>query len=240
MAQMIGMIGLAGAGKDTVAEMLRDALVKKGKTVRIDRFAALLKQATEIAIGPDFDDRATKEDNRMVPWTGIRPALAMLARELGLSFQALSDAASKAFYPYQMSSEYLQISSRRFQQLIGTDVVRSVKDSAWVDYICNKHYTEDVVIIADCRFPNEELRLPCTIFVHRPGVEVQEHISEKMAGEYADKFQAYQRSMSELGGPIAWSKEADGDEWHIVINNLSDLAYLRGLVEGNTVEFICQ
>lgn len=47
------------------------------------------------------------------------------------------------------------ISSRRLQQLFGTEVMRSIYDDIWIDYALSKEYN----LIDDLRFPNEATAL---------------------------------------------------------------------------------
>ena len=62
MSIKIGLIGLAGCGKDTAALLLRRILYERGQSFEIDRYAALLKKCTELAFGVDFDNRDVKEE----------------------------------------------------------------------------------------------------------------------------------------------------------------------------------
>ena len=62
MSIKIGLVGLAGAGKDTAALILQRVLAEQGKHFGIDRYAALLKKCSQQVFGDNFDDRDVKEE----------------------------------------------------------------------------------------------------------------------------------------------------------------------------------
>lgn len=49
------------------------------------------------------------------------------------------------------------LTARRAMEVIGTDILRKLKNSVWVDATLNRIKTDavDLAIIPDCRFPNE-------------------------------------------------------------------------------------
>lgn len=73
----IGIVGIAGAGKDTFAKMLQEEMHKIGvidKNTVIMRYAYHLKKCAELAFGTAFDDRDVKDES--VPVTIHRKHLA--------------------------------------------------------------------------------------------------------------------------------------------------------------------
>lgn len=146
----IAMIGLAGAGKDTSALILQRVLKERGMDFQIDRYASPLKTAARTVFGPKFDDRDVKE----VPvWvdndTAIEAALHC-CHELGFTDEEHTLASEAFFEAMPLSS---RISPRLYQQLLGTEVVRSTRKSAFVDRLRNDKTRN--LIITDSRFENE-------------------------------------------------------------------------------------
>ena len=87
----IGILGLAGAGKDTIATK-----ISKELGLSIDRYAAPLKQAALRVFGESFDDRTAKDV--AVLWAGtIRQsngsfAASEMCRDLGFSEEEMLKA----------------------------------------------------------------------------------------------------------------------------------------------------
>lgn len=176
----IGILGLAGAGKDTIATK-----ISKELGLSIDRYAAPLKQAALRVFGESFDDRAAKDI--AVPWSGtIRQsngsfAASEMCRDLGF----YEDEMLKAGELYYEHIDYLRsMSPRRYQQLLGTQLVRTVKPNAFVKRIASK----DLIVVPDVRFDNELLDI--NLFVYRPDIEYKDHESEKLAQELQDLVQS--------------------------------------------------
>lgn len=152
MSIKIGLLGLAGSGKDTAAEILQRVLREQGMSFEIMKYAGLLKEATRLAFGDNFDDRDVKEERVFVT-----PELA----------DKLIDATDyvwlKLGLPDELFEEYNRltiefidsktwISPREFQQLLGTDVVRTIDPDAWVKYLMEQ---DGNFIVSDVRFANE-------------------------------------------------------------------------------------
>lgn len=178
MSYKIGLIGLAGAGKDTAAVILQRILAEQGHSFEITRYAALLKEATRLAFGDSFDDRDVKEERVFVTPTladKMIDATDYIYLKLGFNhddtFEQFNDLCIKHI------DNKTWISPREFQQLLGTEVVRAIDPNAWVDHVRNR---EGNFIITDARFDNEcsDVNLLITRFsdVPRP-----EHVSEHLA-----------------------------------------------------------
>lgn len=203
----IGILGLAGAGKDTTALLLQQALAEKGYTFKIDRFAAPLKDAARKVFGSNFDDRDIKEVPVPVDPDHMLEVVYWMCDSLGFT-DAEMDKASELF------AETLGIldvcSPRKFQQLLGTDVVRVVRPTAWVDRISGLHGN---YIIPDCRFENE--LQGTNILIARYGfVPKPEHPSEHLAWDLTYRL-----------GSI--NPEVRGKCIHRVSNSGMNLASLR-------------
>lgn len=148
----IGLVGLAGSGKDTVAILLRELLSDQGHVFEIDRYASLLKKCALVVFGDTFDDRDVKEElvfvtpelaDRMIDATDYCQLC------LGLNpdeFEIFNDLCVKHL------DSLTWVSPRLFQQLLGTEVGRTLNPNVWRDHLQNK---EGNLIVPDVRFANE-------------------------------------------------------------------------------------
>lgn len=181
----IGFVGLAGAGKDTAAEILA-----AGIGYKIDRFAAPLKAAAELVFGPDFDKREVKEvpvhitlglfDDMMDAAFACSYALFGDDQAKLNSAGVLFDRVFAVYDPMRLEPVEF-ISPRTFQQLLGTEVMRQVKDSCFRDRL----FTLDNVLIPDVRFANELDVCDKVFLIVREGQPVPDvtkvHVSEVLA-----------------------------------------------------------
>lgn len=170
----IGLIGLAGAGKDTSAVILQRVLAEQGLKFEIDRYAAPLKNAAKEVFGANFDERSVKEVDVFVNQDTMIEASFRCLRRLGFT-EAEHDKASELFFEHIGFLEYL--SPRLYQQLLGTEVVRAVRPSAWVDRIRRLNRN---IIIPDARFENEVS--DCNLLITRfQNIDKPKHPSEYLA-----------------------------------------------------------
>ena len=150
----IGLIGLAGCGKDTAAEILQRVLHEQGMHFEIKKYAGLLKEATRLAFGDNFDDRDVKEERVFVTpdlADKIIDATDYVWLKLGFDhehFELFNDLCTKHI------DSKTWMSPREFQQLLGTDVVRTIDPDAWVNYLKRE---DGNFIVSDVRFTNELL-----------------------------------------------------------------------------------
>lgn len=145
----IGILGLAGAGKDTFANMLLEHL----PDFKIDRYARPLKELTCRIFGltmEEVEDRVIKEKPVQVSRdVMVQEVFGTLSGVLKFTDEEL-DKASELFFEHFQSAR--AISPREFQQIFGTDVVRAVKPTAWVDRLQS---VQGNLIVPDVRFENE-------------------------------------------------------------------------------------
>lgn len=200
MPKFITLAGKKQVGKDTSAHIIKEILdieiskrtyeyVTKnnlhGPTgfeprVHIVHFADALKEACALIFGIDRQDMETEEGKRKltdVVWPLKCPA--------------------EGWGPYidESHGTYLQkkfMTVRELLQFVGTDLFRNQIDpDIWVKSVFKQKYGEnDIVIIADARFPNE------ASFAKKNGLLVKierqtnfgqdAHISEKALDNYTD------------------------------------------------------
>ncbi|WEM05749.1 dNMP kinase [Acinetobacter phage vB_AP_P1489] len=184
MSYKIGLIGLAGAGKDTVAVILQEALKDIGQEFEIDRYASILKEAARQVFGENFDDRDVKEETVFVTpqlWDKLWDAVDYTALNVadgeqyisGHMYDLLMTKADEVF------GSLTWISPRLFQQLLGTEVGRAIDANIWVNYLKNQDRN---LIIPDVRFDNELVDFNILITRH-PVPKGKLHSSEVFAAE---------------------------------------------------------
>ncbi len=150
----LGLLGLPESGKDTAALILQRVLAEQGLHFEIKKYAGLLKEATRLAFGDNFDDRDVKEERVFVTpelADKIIDATDYVWLKLGLShqhFELFNDLCIEHI------DSKTWISPREFQQLLGTDVVRTIDPDAWVNYLKRE---DGNFIVSDVRFTNELL-----------------------------------------------------------------------------------
>ncbi|QGK90380.1 dNMP kinase [Acinetobacter phage vB_AbaP_APK89] len=153
MSYKIGLIGLAGAGKDTVAVILQEALKEIGQEFEIDRYAGLLKETAKAVFGDNFDNRDVKEV--LIPFTlDLKLKVSVELRSLAVK---LNLTRAQKYRYNQLCVEHFahldEISPRLFQQLLGTEVGRAIDENIWVNYLKNQDRN---LIIPDVRFLGNE------------------------------------------------------------------------------------
>jgi hypothetical protein len=190
----IGIIGRAGAGKDTVANILRDEC-----GFVVERFADPLKRAALSVFGATFDDRNVKEVSQFVTedmYDRMIDATIALCHDLNFT-SALELAVQDRFFQV-LNCEGGPMSPRRFQQLLGSDCIRAVCPNAFVDRVAYAdQHNLSFIAIPDVRFENE-LQTQ-NILVYRPGVaEVAAHPSEVLAQRLYESVTLYDNSNGDL------------------------------------------
>ena len=177
-APRIGIIGLAGAGKDTLADLIKGEFPELG--LYRDRFAAPLKKAARHVFGPNFDERRWKEAETVLSIQDadrVIEASIQLAHDLKLTDdeeQVFQDAVFEQGWDVGTS-----LSPRKFQQRLGTECVRRARKTAFVDRVAA---SAGAIIVPDCRFENETRVFDQLLLIIRPGVKaVADHPSEALA-----------------------------------------------------------
>ncbi|URQ05175.1 dNMP kinase [Acinetobacter phage APK127v] len=179
MSYKIGLVGLAGAGKDTVAVILQEALKEVGQAFEIDRYASILKEAARQVFGENFDSRDVKEVDKFVDLSladKIIDATDYVYLKLNRSDIDL-DEWNALCQTHIDSCTWM--SPRKFQQLLGTEVGRALDENIWVNYLKNQDRN---LIIPDVRFGNEDVDFNILITRH-PVPKGTLHASEVYAAE---------------------------------------------------------
>ena len=187
MPKIIGITGLAGHGKDTVAQYLGAAL---GDSTKLTFADPIRKIAADI--GLDVIDRDKKEVIVSRRFGHFELSLIEAIMEELEDYCGEDDLCDlyASFVTILRSSGYLttsrqdvlSISPRRFCQLLGTEGGRAVRPTFWVDVFRARaaKVRSKYVVAPDVRFANEAAVCDVLIGVRRPSVfPVEPHASEK-------------------------------------------------------------
>ena len=187
MAYIVGFTGYAGAGKDTLATFVRDALDAVAVPVKMVSFANPIREIAK-TLGFSPYERESKEAVKPVAFFDFEYSL-MEAIEDHLSGLVLEDDLAQLFaFTLEELKEQgclvgdtLTISPRRLCQIIGTEGGRRVSERFWEDVLLNDVGDfEGVALVTDVRFPNEADVCDNVVYVERKGcVPVAAHESER-------------------------------------------------------------
>ncbi len=180
---LVALTGLAGSGKDTVA----DVLVEQRGFVKL-AFADALRK--EVAAAFDIDPiHLTQRETKEHPISALT-----LYRCLDIGF---SDCIAGVFNAAGLSPKLLHVprSPRQILQWWGTEYRRAQDPDYWIKKTCQAiailaECGRDRIVISDCRFENEAdmvRRLDGSIWqVVRPGIApvAGAHISETEGNQF--------------------------------------------------------
>lgn len=174
----LGLLGLAGAGKDVSAEILQRVLREQGMSFEIKKYAGLLKEATRLAFGDTFDDRDVKEE-RVFVTPELADKIVDATDYIWLKLFSNEDECVRKHW-FELYNDHCikhidsktWISPREFQQVLGTDVVRAIDPDAWVKYLMEQ---DGNFIVSDVRFANELLDYNVLLRRHDEPLRHTEH-----------------------------------------------------------------
>jgi hypothetical protein len=200
MPKFITLAGKKQVGKDTSAsiikklidshvdELTHDKIVKDGlhgptglePRVHIVHFADALKDACVLIFGINRQDMETEEGKKK---------LTDICWPVSIKVDMPGGEIRDVWYP-ESNSKFMTV--REVLQFVGTDLFRNQMDpDVWVKSVYRKQYwNDDIVIVADCRFPNE------AAFAKQHGLLVRldrnnglggdQHVSERALDSYTD------------------------------------------------------
>lgn len=204
MAKIIGITGLAGAGKDTFALKLQLALIANGKEARLDSYADPIRRISQ-HMGLEPYDRERKERKVVMTADEFRDGLfeaiekVLVNRLDGVDRASLYAFTVEACEKFEFGSRrstfdltglHMNISPREFMQILGTEGGQSVRKTLWVDMAESLwRALPGYVITTDVRFTTEAKGVDQLFVVTRPGVKrVNNHVSEELADKLTQGF----------------------------------------------------
>ena len=198
---IIGLVGKAGVGKDTAAQILSNL-----KNMPIASFARPLHEAAKFVFGEDCLERDKKEtplpfgregfdklhDGWLIPFLETEEVQFLIKQNDRIFYNQIwsvfNDPVTGNFYE--------QLSPRRFMQLLGTEYFRFCMDKFFVRLMQNSY---DNVIIPDVRFENEAAICNFLIGIHRDVPSVNAHSSEDFAERLIDGADDNERGLAQVG-----------------------------------------
>lgn len=220
---IIGLVGKAGVGKDTAAQIL-----SKLKNMPIASFARPLHEAAKFVFGDDCLERDKKEtpmafgvegfdklrEGWLIPFLKTEEVQSITNDEkifYDLIYHVFIDS-EHGEYP----APYEQLSPRKFMQLLGTEYFRFCKDDFFVRLMQNSYKD---VIIPDVRFENEAAICDLLIGIYRDVPSVNSHSSEWFA-----EFLIEDEADESFG-----KTRSNGGEWvdYLIIHNTQDISDLE-------------
>lgn len=218
---IIGLVGKAGVGKDTAAQIL-----SKLKNMPVASFARPLHEAAKFVFGDDCLERDKKEtplpfgregfaklhDGWLIPFLGTEE-VQFLIKE---NDQIFYNQIYPVFNDPVTGNFYEQLSPRKFMQLLGTEYFRFCMDKFFVRLMQNSY--EDV-IIPDVRFENEAAICDLLIGIHRDVPSVNNHSSEEFAELIIDDNDDGESGTVKISGGM----------WHnyLIVYNTQDISDLE-------------
>lgn len=220
---IIGLVGKAGVGKDTAAQIL-----SKLKNMPVASFARPLHEAAKFVFGDDCLERDKKETPMPFDVEGfdkLREGWLILFLKTEEVQSITND--EKIFYDLiyhvfidskhgEYPAPYEQLSPRKFMQLLGTEYFRFCKDDFFVRLMQNSYKD---VIIPDVRFENEAAICDLLIGIYRDVPSVNSHASEEFAELIIDDTDDGQSGTVKISG----------GQWHdyLIVYNTHDISDLE-------------
>lgn len=197
MAIVIGFTGLAGSGKDTLAQLVTNHLVAAGR--RPPKTLDFADPIREVAafLGLGVYNRDAKETEVQIRFEYFELDLCN-AIEAVLGDYAGADDLADLFAHFatalrsegHVDNQTLRISPRRFCQLLGTEGGRRVRDTFWIDVYrarCAAYPASQVIFCPGVRFPNEQGAVQLLVGITRPdAAQVDPHDSERFVQGLVD------------------------------------------------------
>lgn len=221
---IIGLVGKAGVGKDTAAQIL-----SKLKNIPVASFARPLHEAAKFVFGDDCLERDKKEtpmpfgidgfnkllDDWLIPFLNTEE-VQFITKDEPIFYNHIHhvfiDIDADCDYP----APYEQLSPRKFMQLLGTEYFRFCMDDFFIRLMQNSY--EDV-IIPDVRFANEAGICDLLIGIHRDVPSVNDHVSERYAAFLIE---------DEADGAVGKIR-VNGGDWvdYLIVHNTQDISDLE-------------
>lgn len=149
----ISLSGKKQVGKDTAAKMIVRLCESKGKKVAVTAFAEPLKRMCIEILGLNESQVYGTDEQKNTPshinWDGFPEEIRL---KYATQFIQANDGIQD---PIPRTGP---MTNREVLQVMGTDIFRSIYGNVWAKAPFNRKWNDvDVVVLTDCRFPNEKI-----------------------------------------------------------------------------------
>lgn len=161
MKTVLFYLGRKRAGKDTSINEYIENNQLDASQYEVMRYAKLIKDVAKDIFGEDFDNDDVKEVPQTIKAQDFQLAVEKHFSDLFSQSQMTEEQKQKfhdVFDDYLTADKnHYEISSRRFQQLYGSDFSRFFDDDIFIKKTIDDviKMNKDVIFIADARFPRE-------------------------------------------------------------------------------------
>lgn len=161
MTTFIALSGKKQVGKDLSANILHDIFKVKGKSVVLTAFAEPLKEMCIHVLGLKrenvYGTDKQKDELCHIQWDGFPMEVRLKYSNQNCytgEYGSFVDVPESRRVKLPRSGP---MSNREVLQVMGTDIFRSIYGDVWAKAPFNKQWSEDFVILTDCRFLNEKM-----------------------------------------------------------------------------------
>jgi hypothetical protein len=158
----IALSGKKQVGKDTAANMIVKIMAEYGKKTVLTAFAEPLKRMCVEILGlkPEgvYGTDAQKNSLSHIMWDGLPLEVRLkYSNEFAIYNQGYDSFSDVPETRSQSLPRSGPMTNREVLQIVGTDIFRAMYDQVWAKAPFNRNWGDaDVVILTDCRFPNEK------------------------------------------------------------------------------------
>lgn len=158
----VAFSGRKQTGKDSCATFLTEAIGELAPQLSVERthFAEPLKRACNIIFGIPmelmFGSDEDKETLTDVMWDGFDETIRLKYATHTKGGQVLSSMNPEVTRDLSVAPRSGAMTIREVLQIMGTDIFREqVENDVWAKAPFRRQWDSDIVLIPDCRFPNE-------------------------------------------------------------------------------------
>lgn len=156
----IALSGRKQVGKDTAASMITRLLESRGKKVVTTAFAEPLKSMCIDLLGLKREEvygtDAQKNALSHILWDGFPMEVRLKYSNEFMNYQLDIEGTDPGPWRSQAVPRSGPMTNREVLQVMGTDIFRAIYGEVWSRAPFRRSWGDaDVVILTDCRFPNE-------------------------------------------------------------------------------------
>jgi hypothetical protein len=157
MTTFIALSGKKQVGKDTSGQIIARLLTEQGKRVAFTAFAEALKEMCIGVLGLQrslvYGTDADKNTPSHIKWDTLPKSIRVKYSNVSMPY--IRQGIEYGRFPEERTG-FMTV--REVLQIMGTDIFREMfENDIWANSPFRRNWSEyDVVVITDCRFPNEK------------------------------------------------------------------------------------